>query len=514
MGVTEPKPREKGNTDNGGYSIFCDEEERKQYPNISRFLDRTDVDHDAKIDRVHFFKDKEPVFERAFHERLRSKPSCLARSPDSQQEAEVFIIEEIDPECLRTFLATRIQNDAQRYSFLSFVDEYLHDHPSFNFTDVEYRIRAAPSVLNKQQHELLIHIQLRELDRPFKMSYFEIQNSARESRALRGSYAYGPLNPVQRPPLTPEDADFPPLAVARASVAIWFDGDPWDTCVILVDKRVPLVGLPGQERPSRYVIGTRVYPGYNSMQSLIMDCFQNNANLQNPGIPAPFTVTQDLRNIIGYDWLRIIGFVTRDLYSIHWALQGGDRMSDENNQELYRTALQHLFSIDRRITWYCELIQEQLDSCRSKGKPLWNGKSLGLEQVQVADTVSQELVMDFENIKAQIAQTVERLDKSISHVNGQVNIKEVERANAQSKIVLALAVVGGFFLPISTIAAIFSMADDWAPGKAGFGRFWAICIPISALVMVILVMIIRWSTILRWIGRFRRASQMCIEGAV
>lgn len=184
----------------------------------------------AKIDRVRFFKDKKPVFERAFHERLRSSASWPARGPDARQEAEVIIAEELDPECLREFLATRIRNDTQRQSFLSFVDEYLHDHPSFNFTDVEYRIRPAPSVQNKQQHELLIHIQLRELDRPFKLSYFEIQNSARESRALRASYAYGPLNPVQRPPLTPEDADFPPLAITRASVAIWFDGDPWDTC--------------------------------------------------------------------------------------------------------------------------------------------------------------------------------------------------------------------------------------------------------------------------------------------
>ncbi|CAI6100639.1 unnamed protein product [Clonostachys chloroleuca] len=515
MCAIDPKPRDTGTSShNGGHSILNSQEERQKYQNIYRFLNRTDVDRDAKIDRARFFKDKKPVFEREFHEQRSSSASCFARGSHAQREAEVIIVEEIDPECLREFLATRIHNDAQRQSFLTFVDEYLHDHPSFNFTDVEYRIRAAPSVQNKQQHELLIHIQLRELDRPFKMSYFEIQNSARESRALRSSYAYGPLNPVQRPPLTPEDADFPPLAVTRASLAIWFDGDPWDTCVILVDKRVPFVGLPGQERPSRYVVGAHVYTGHTSMRSLIMDCFQNNKNLRNPGIPAPFTVTQDLRSIIGYDWLRIVGFVTRDLYSIHWALQGGDRMSDENNQELYRTALQHLFSIDRRLAWYCGLIQEQLDSCRSKGKLLWNGKSLGLEQVRVADVVSEELVMDFEDIKAQITQTNERLDKSISYVNGQVNVKEVERANAQSKIVLALAVVGGFFLPISTIAAIFSMADDWAPGKDGFGQFWAICIPISALVMVILVMIIRWSTILRWMGRLRRASWMCIEGAV
>jgi hypothetical protein len=48
MGVMDPKPRVTGNSgQNGGHGILNSQEERQQYQNIYRFLNRTDVDRDG-----------------------------------------------------------------------------------------------------------------------------------------------------------------------------------------------------------------------------------------------------------------------------------------------------------------------------------------------------------------------------------------------------------------------------------------------------------------------------------
>lgn len=101
-----------------------------------------------------------------------------------------------------------------------------------------------------------------------------------------------------------------------------------------------------------------------------------------------------------------------------------------------------------------------------------------------------------------MTQLHDRLDASMAHIAGETNVLEAQRTHelnqmtfqqnriafAQNKILLALALVGTFFLPINAIAAVFSMGGKWAAGENSFPVFWAICIPTSlGLVSALLV---------------------------
>ena len=90
-------------------------------------------------------------------------------------------------------------------------------------------------------------------------------------------------------------------------------------------------------------------------------------------------------------------------------------------------------------------------------------------------------------------QNVERVDHSITLLaslievlNSQLGIKDNERMTSQNKLLMALTLVATFFLPINAVSAIVNMQDDWAPLEPKFWIFWAIAIPISVSLVVVL----------------------------
>jgi Mg2+ and Co2+ transporter CorA len=269
--------------------------------------------------------------------------------------------------------------------------------------------------------------------------------------------------------------------------------------VILLDHLPKFQGLPAHLRPSYHIINGDCFTNYASSSDLLIDCMKQNTRLQAATVPDPITVVQDLYRLVSFEWNHLISYYNRDLNSIEWALQHGDG-NHKITPESLRDSMRNLFLSRRRIPWYCVLIRDQLSSSQAQGRRFWNlsGKNSGEQE----ETIAEELAGDFRQLEYLMTQIHERLDASMAHITGETNVLEAQRTHqlnqttiqqnkitfAQNKILLALALVGTFFLPINAIAAVFSMSGQWAAGEGMFPVFWGISIPTAlGLVSALLV---------------------------
>jgi len=247
-----------------------------------------------------------------------------------------------------------------------------------------------------------------------------------------------------------------------------------------------------------------------------------NPSLNRPGIPAPLVALQDVYRLLAFEYSHIDSFFTRDLNYIEWLLQGGrgGNAADDTTDhapETYKKALRSLFFIRRRLSRFLQFLCEPLASCRASGRPSWrpaaHGGPAGTTRT-IADRVAEELAADLAHVEALLGQSFNRLEQCIRHIVGETTLREAERTGQQNRLLLVLAVAGTFFLPVSAVAAVFSMTGDWAPAQANFPLFWAVCISITAVLIVMLVAIVRWSAITRFIRAVRRRGQGGYEAIV
>jgi hypothetical protein len=321
----------------------------------------------------------------------------------------------------------------------------------------------------------------------------------------------------------------PPSKAERRSLHI-------TTGVILVDRiaKLELMGLPAL-RCSYHMVDGKKFREPRSTRKLLTRCMKENGNLKRNlkrlGIPAPFVVLQDLYRVMCFEWIRMNSYITRDLNFIEWILQcgtghdtGHDADRGHHKPKVYKRALRTLFHIRRRLNRYLPLIQEQLASCYEGWKPNWklnlgklsstasqepaySQRTKAVEQQHVVDQVDAELVGDFNHGEALIRRNFYRLDQSIQHIAGEAAMRETEQTNQQGYILLVLAIAGFVFVLVGTIAAVLNMAGVWAPDKPNFDLFWAVCISISVVLMLMFFVVIYGRRIVRWCRRVRQRGK-------
>ena len=94
------------------------------------------------------------------------------------------------------------------------------------------------------------------------------------------------------------------------------------------------------------------------------------------------------------------------------------------------------------------------------------------------EDLSRDLTGDYDEILTLMIRDFERVQQSINYIaslasiqQSKSGVKEAERSTEQNRVVLVLAVVATFFLPISTAATVLNISGDWAPNGSKFGLF-------------------------------------------
>ncbi len=440
--------------------------------------------------------------------RFRSNIQLGDPDPNTTQ---VFIIEQPDIATLRWFWDNAIPD---KHSFLRCLDDFFHDQPSFNFTDIRPKILQMPSVLAKQSHLTFSYVLARQFDKPLRLDYSMIQKAAKDFGTWRDDRDFGPMNPVQRRELGGDTTTFAPLALTRTSATAWFDSHPdrpwrlgmcWShppsppPCakgagIIFLDRHPEFWGLPCQLQVPFAIINGRYYGTIHtrSPADLLLECMKQNGALNSATAPAPLVVVEDLYRLVTHEWAHLAAYFTRDLNAIEWALQRGSG-TDENEVEHLRHAMRDMFFSRRRMSHYCSLIKHSAESAAILGRPAWCAAQNSTEAQRLATKqTAADLQEDLGALEHTMTQIHLRLQSTMTHITAETAVMEADRTRVQNKILLVLAIIGTIFLPVSSLAAIFSMGGAWAVGERNFGFFWAICGPVEGVLLGLLLAVSYW----------------------
>lgn len=226
------------------------------------------------------------------------------------------------------------------------------------------------------------------------------------------------------------------------------------------------------------------------------------------GVPPPFIVLEGLYRILAAEWVITNTYVYRDINAIEWKLQDG-RQYGLQTAEQFEETLRTLFFMRRRVNRYQRLVREQQEAISAHGPESWNrGYGPDSSFAPALTQVSSMLVDDYSAVLTGMAQNYHRVEQNLGHISSlssaflnKVSVREAERGVEQNRMVLLLAVVATFFLPISTTSTVLNMSGDWAPWGSDFGLFWAITLPLSALLMALLLAMRFWPSIVKTAGR-------------
>ena len=269
---------------------------------------------------------------------------------------------------------------------------------------------------------------------------------------------------------------------------------------------------------------TPIYTQRSNRLNLTACMEQNAAALSTAGVPTPFLVLQDTYRVVVSEWMATVTYFARDLNTIQWSLEGRTGNNWATPEE-FEEVLRRLYTIRRRLKRYQMLVGQQLASCAKCGQATWNPSPASPPPSPAAASpvvakASADLQLDFGQTLDLIERNLDLAEHSIrlltslmSILHGRIGIEENKRNIAQNKILMMLTFVATFFLPINAISAILNMQGDWAPLQPNFGTFWAITIPIST-VLVILLLVFRFiQPLASLMSAFRKSHRGCAKSA-
>ncbi|KAJ5710859.1 hypothetical protein N7488_005015 [Penicillium malachiteum] len=146
----------------------------------------------------------------------------------------------------------------------------------------------------------------------------------------------------------------------------------------------------------------------------------------------------------------------------------------------YNKRLSLLGLLQRRLMWYK---QEMLLSLERLG--FTPGE---LPSSAVASSL-RIMGRDFQAILHELDLRESRVDNLAGVVTDSINLSNALRSVQDARIGLQLSIVGAIFFPITLVAAIFSMGDDYAPGAKKFWLPWVVAIP-----LVLILILMMWQT--------------------
>lgn len=213
----------------------------------------------------------------------------------------------------------------------------------------------------------------------------------------------------------------------------------------------------------------------------------------------PYRLLEGLYRILTAEWMVLHTYYLRDINSIEWRLHRG-RADTFKSTRQFEDVLDLLFRMRTRLAWSISMAADQRAICAARGSALstsWNGPRSNTSEA--ADDVWTDLVADYDQVLGLLRRDDDRAQENISYIASLLTIqqtgagvREAERTAEQNRMVLVLAIIATFLLPISLASTVLSMEGDWAPGGPNFGLFWTIVLPASVVLMGSMLSFMYW----------------------
>ncbi|KAI1638757.1 hypothetical protein F4809DRAFT_598863 [Biscogniauxia mediterranea] len=106
------------------------------------------------------------------------------------------------------------------------------------------------------------------------------------------------------------------------------------------------------------------------------------------------------------------------------------------------------------------------------------------------------VISDLRHVEAQIEQHARSLETLNPILTSIVQLMDSHKSISEAADVKRLTYIAIVFIPLSFIAGLFSMGDDFLPGNNGFWVYWVTAIPITAVVVAASSMPFIWGKLL------------------
>ncbi|EXJ94103.1 hypothetical protein A1O1_02496 [Capronia coronata CBS 617.96] len=101
---------------------------------------------------------------------------------------------------------------------------------------------------------------------------------------------------------------------------------------------------------------------------------------------------------------------------------------------------------------------------------------------------------DFKTLASRLRPLLSRADNLSTVANDIASLRAAFQAIEDSATGLSLSILATVIFPFTLVASMFSMADNFLPGKRSFWVFFAVSIPLTIVISLVLVVARRWGS--------------------
>ncbi|KAK7981365.1 hypothetical protein PG988_003603 [Apiospora saccharicola] len=403
------------------------------------------------------------------------------------------------PQALKEHLDTRSPDtlnriyilEGQNPDLIASLGGYFKMHPSF-FLDHERVDVIAQGAVRESDAMTLPSMVLNQ--EHFCIKYFELVSLP---ASLRGTFWLQCALSGRHIGVTRIMGSFLDIGVVRRKCSIWRrrrsnSNGAWD-CVIITDPPLRLVqrddlsnhvitpspfrgGYP-DFMPHEEQMKTRAGPTRTSLledMCFYLDHYSSFLDLKD----AESSVAVVAQKIAASHYHQLHDFVRSVVSSTQWRLSRQDNLDrfDAGQAEAQWSDTQ---ALERRLGEYYEELECTMIQCRI---PLHD---LDVERVGSWKDVGadfQFLYMRFKDLRRRVEGLNSAITALTSLAAARQTLKSQEVALAEAKNTKVLTFLGLVFIPLAYTAAMFSMAEPYAPGGEKFWQYFAISFPLIVLV--------------------------------
>lgn len=198
-------------------------------------------------------------------------------------------------------------------------------------------------------------------------------------------------------------------------------------------------------------------------------------------------------------WLALLELVTAIVSRNEYYLFEFEEISFSNSTDKIKLELSNLRKAlgavnraRRRVLWNLEHMRFNLIAL---------GHAPGASEQANSDTTMVDAEAgEFAMILNRLMFEKDRVESLMPVVIGACNILEAQRGALESNRVNALTSLAALFVPISVVASIFSMGNQYLPGQQDFWVFWVAAVPLTAVVMMVAYNLSLFSSVISALG--------------
>lgn len=173
--------------------------------------------------------------------------------------------------------------------------------------------------------------------------------------------------------------------------------------------------------------------------------------------------------VVCAEWSTLVKYTTTRLTQLEWEIENPDLQDNDGGLQV---TINKLHSWRRRLPIYRTLVSEVLEKVVKRESFMASPENL-----------VHDLQRDFEIVLSDINALQVQADRIMAVVTAVMSIEESKKAFEQNRSLARLTWLAITFAPLSFITGLFSMNGELATLVTTFGVYFAVALPLTAIVL-------------------------------